>query len=801
MQDLFSNILLVAIPALLVAPTMYPTEQAAKTGGGLLLVLLWIAVFLLWAARAYFSHVAFLRFNLIDLLILGTIVWHSISAILLVTGKSGSARPAINMGWEWVGYGACYFLVRQVFTTYRRQLALLIMFVCLTTMLASCGLYQYFHLDPAARQAYQNSSEEEKQQLLIEAGVFDPRPESRERELFENRFLSSKEPLATFSLTNSFAGVITPWLIIAIGFGAVLIRYLRDDETSESDQSMVLGLAIAFLLMAGCLLLTKSRSAIGATFIGTIMIVFTAFAKSDSLRRISLYALAGICIVFLVFAFWIGGIDWEVIKEAPLSVKYRLEYWTATSQMIQEHPMFGVGPGNFQTNYMQYQLPQSGEEIAEPHNFLFEIAATAGIPALLMLAGGIGLWFWRVFPAAREDAEQTPDIMQADLDAAEEESLETHPPHNDSLLFCGAIIGLASGCIFSLANGFGIRYGMLIVGFIPALILAVIFVNYMRSIRSLDTLPLGRWIVAAAIGYFANLLAAGALGFPAVAYSGFVLLALGMNVPDALLRKKTKSRFDVTDRLQRLDKSRCVFYFMGGVLLMIACQFTAIGPVMAARQQIAEIERQLAAGKLEIARPAIERLRLIEPYDSQVPWLELQCAFAEWQREGYRESKVEPVQIAAANLVAADPHSNRFRYEIAQRYLLAAYQTADQQNAASRQRYSEIALENLQAAVKLRPNEALLRTRLAWTFLLNDDPQSARKQATEALRLDGLNPHADRALTNRPQLFNYLTPEMQLQMVPIRLEPGPPANAEQWAQLLRTISEIQPAENDSGVNP
>ncbi len=59
--------------------------------------------------------------------------------------------------------------------------------------------------------------------------------------------------------------------------------------------------------------------------------------------------------------------------------------------MIADRPWLGIGPGNFGDYYTQYRLPAAWEEIRDSHNFAFEIAATAGLPALgLFLAAIIG---------------------------------------------------------------------------------------------------------------------------------------------------------------------------------------------------------------------------------------------------------------------------------------------------------------------------------------------------------------------------------------------------------------------------
>ena len=60
--------------------------------------------------------------------------------------------------------------------------------------------------------------------------------------------------------------------------------------------------------------------------------------------------------------------------------------------MIADRPWLGCGPGNFQDVYTQYKLPEASEEVADPHDFLFEVWATAGTPALLALLGVLGLF-------------------------------------------------------------------------------------------------------------------------------------------------------------------------------------------------------------------------------------------------------------------------------------------------------------------------------------------------------------------------------------------------------------------------
>ena len=79
--------------------------------------------------------------------------------------------------------------------------------------------------------------------------------------------------------------------------------------------------------------------------------------------------------------------------KAATSLGYRLQYWQATLHMIADRPWLGCGPGNFQDVYTRYKLPEASEEVADPHDFLLEVWATAGTPAMLALLGVLGL-FW-----------------------------------------------------------------------------------------------------------------------------------------------------------------------------------------------------------------------------------------------------------------------------------------------------------------------------------------------------------------------------------------------------------------------
>jgi O-antigen ligase len=226
--------------------------------------------------------------------------------------------------------------------------------------------------------------------------------------LFEKRLRDSHEPLGLFALANTFGGCVAVCLLITIAH----ILALRQ---SGEGWKLLTPFFVAVAVMAWCLLLTKSRTAWLGFACGLLVLLTIRFHSTTRLRRFLLPA--GISTAALVvtttFVLALGGLDRQVLSEAPRSLVFRLQYWQATRRLIADHPWLGVGPGNFRQHYLKYKLPEASEEIADPHNLFFEIAATGGLFSTAGLAGFLALATWSAWKSTRQDVSTSPSSGSA----------------------------------------------------------------------------------------------------------------------------------------------------------------------------------------------------------------------------------------------------------------------------------------------------------------------------------------------------------------------------------------------------
>ena len=703
------------LAALLVLTVLVPSDSIeVREGAGILLVLLWLLLALAWCLNRRRDHKP-VRWGLVETAVTLLVLAHTVSC--LWRASEGNARATYNTMWQWMSFGMSFLLMRQLVDSPRIGRALMVVMLAVAASLSLEGLYESLYEVPQRYRRYFDNDETVRQQMLQEAGLVAPRGTPL-RYHFESR-LQSTEPTTSFSLTNSLAGFLAPWLIIAIGMTVLCYRSGERGLTLPgSRRDRLLSIAPELLLCAllgFCLLLTKSRS--GWVGVGVGMLVLLAGQGRGGRDRFGNWILASFLLLTLglgALAFMLKRLDWLVFTQTFESFSFRLQYWVASLGMIADYPLLGCGPGNFQDYYMQYKLPIANETVADPHNWILEIWTTAG--TLAMLAVGLVLY------AVSREVKQLPGELA-------KVSVEAENPLERSI-YLGAVIGALLAFPYGLVSRYSMNSTFNLALGLPLMLLVIARLNRWVKHGSFPAwLPL-----AALLGWLVNLLAASGIGIPGVAQGGWLLLAM------LLVHGTAKSQ-------QTLPAGRLTVVTL--LLLALTASFLVVGywPVMSSRNLV--LQAQSGNNYLPHRVPVLlEEAREADPHWPRPAMdLALLChgAWGPKQQEprtvGEEGLRSEFVQ-AADIVLARDPRS-----AITISYLATCYLVAYQQYGHTHDVVR--ARELFERAHDLHPSDARLAGQAAWACWLCGDRSAAGELAKEAWRLNKLNKSIELQLDKR----------------------------------------------------
>lgn len=421
------------------AGRLLTATEAAPAGGTLgLAVLSALALAVLTAGRAW-NGTPPPRWQLVDALI--ALFCGAPLLSFLVASPTADLRAGTSLIAEWCGLWATWCSLRTLQTETAWVARLQRLIACLVFALALLGIWQNLVGYQQARADYRNLKAElvAAQQRLTDSS--DPATRLRARDdvrrleaiylelgipldpagqvLWESRLEHSQEPVGLFALANTFAAALLTglawWLWPApkpfrAPPGAKPAASTRETPAVREPRSTRVGWGrvLAVVPIAFCLLLTKCRSAWLAGLAMAPLAVWMTWREAQGARETPgtsplprrLWLAGAVLGLGLVAAAVAGGqLDRLVVLESFKSLRYRVEYWRGTWQMLTapEHPtrwLTGVGPGQFRANYLPFKLPVSSEEIADPHNALFDHWASGGLPGLLAV---VGLWGWSLW--------------------------------------------------------------------------------------------------------------------------------------------------------------------------------------------------------------------------------------------------------------------------------------------------------------------------------------------------------------------------------------------------------------------
>jgi len=726
-----------AVVLLIVARWLVPTE-AADEGSTLWLAQLTLGVGLVWVWREVRMRTFSLRFGWLDAAAMAIVAGHVVSALHVVL-EGGNKRAAVNLMWEWISLGVLFLLLRQWLTTRAAARRMAGVLLTTTVVLAALGIWQHFVFYPQAAREY-DRNRAELDRLLSAPPAASPQEaaanrdrlrnlqaelfaqgvplEGPARQLYEQRLRASTEPFGLFGLANSFAGLLLVGLFAAL---AAAERAWR----SGASRARLAAAGAAVLLVGYCLVLTKSRTAWVGLLVGLgLWGLLRLLQRGDGKRGVRAgWIVGGAALLGALFAGAAvsGGLDAAVFSEAPKSLRYRLQYWRGAAAVVREDPIWGVGPGNFRDHYLRHKLPESSEEIADPHNFLLDLWTSGGAIAVAGLAAFLaGALFLQLRPAGGAAVSGADDAARGAV----------VPARRDPLAW-GAIAAFPAVVLADFIAGRGIddRLVALGIGWLGAAWLLFDALDRPSRAASADAIvaesadrSAGAFVLAALAALMVHLTGAGGMEMPAIVQTIFLLAAM---IPAA----------------RGVCAGRPAFArgpFFGAAALMAAafvgCLFTATLPVVSRQGHVSTGDSILAlGGSAEQAEQAYRAAADVDPLSPE-PYDKLaELTYRRW-REAPQKS--DDVIARAIELKRQAIDRNPFRphgySQLGQWYVRKFERSLSDEDA-------EAALAAYATAVERYPHHAELRSQRSEALAKAGRGADAAKEAARALELDEIN--------------------------------------------------------------
>ena len=279
---------------------------------------------------------------------------------------------------------------------------------------------------------------------------------------------------------NTLAAAMVLMSVVVVGAGIQRIV--------NRDESGMIGATFIALPLAGWIIyFTHSNAALASPVIAGIILVGIWKFGGWLNRKRRIAFVAGVAVVLLGTAALVGhGIYHGSLPSASLNFRWR--YWVASMHLFRQHPLLGVGYGNFGDAYLAVRLPAAAEEVKDPHNFFVRALTELGIVGAVLIIAWLARSWW----------EWTNPTMPAAT--AAKKAADGHPARRVLILLVsisllGVLIKLIAGTDFS-EDASWINLELLQQGVYSALLLIGMAVIVVQSTKhaALDDRP-APWVL------------------------------------------------------------------------------------------------------------------------------------------------------------------------------------------------------------------------------------------------------------------------------------------------------------------
>ncbi len=204
--------------------------------------------------------------------------------------------------------------------------------------------------------------------------------------------LASGEQAAFFASANTLAAVGVLLTFAAAGLG---VQHALADR--DARWLALTGLAAA----AGgwVLWVARSKTSVATPVVGVgVLAAYAAFGPQVRRNARAAYwaAVGGVAVTVA------GVVGLGLLRHGLFpghfgnSLDFRWKYWTASAAVVRDHPLLGVGWGNFGQSYLAHRVPDAAEEIKDPHNFGVRFTSELGIVGLALAVAWLLRLAWEL---------------------------------------------------------------------------------------------------------------------------------------------------------------------------------------------------------------------------------------------------------------------------------------------------------------------------------------------------------------------------------------------------------------------
>jgi tetratricopeptide (TPR) repeat protein len=297
---------------------------------------------------------------------------------------AANKRAAITDAACLIAPPLCAVLLVQILDSQSKIKLLLAVIAALGVVSAYQCADQFFVSNQVMIDQYEQAPRTILEPLGIQAGTF-------AHWLFEHRlysrgvrgFFTTRNSAGSFALLASFAAI------------ALFIEKYKSRKSDPSGPRQLIapGFAVAAVLFG--LVITRSKGAIAASLLAAAM--FIALLRFGSRLKAHKKAILVVCLLFFIAAGSVVVLYGLTHDRLPggNSMLVRWQYWHASARMYADHPLTGIGPGNFAHLYPRYKPAEAPETVADPHNFLLSILTQYGPLGLVGFLAMIFVPLWR----------------------------------------------------------------------------------------------------------------------------------------------------------------------------------------------------------------------------------------------------------------------------------------------------------------------------------------------------------------------------------------------------------------------